>query len=188
LAIVQIYQSQSIRYIDCYQNFWDQWCLAEEDDASRKILGMIKKESSSGAASVCSSTTSATVPPPTVKSSRWSPTTAPNSTRIGATSNGNADHSFEQYLVDNDIQHTLCAVGQPQSNSKIERYFQTYDNHRWRFDSLEDFLEYYNQQRPHHSLRYDDVETPTEAFDRLLATAEDAHEVAVADGGEYDMK
>jgi transposase InsO family protein len=37
------------------------------------------------------------------------------------------DHEFEQYLDDNDILHTLCKVGRPQSNGKIERFFQTYD-------------------------------------------------------------
>jgi transposase InsO family protein len=84
--------------------------------------------------------------------------------------------------------YNLCTVGRPQSNGKIERFFKTYDKHRWRFDSLEDSLEYYNHQRPHQSLRYDDLETPAGAFDRLLPTAEDAQDVAVADGGEHDTK
>lgn len=101
---------------------------------------------------------------------------------------GNADHSFERYLADNGIQQTLCAVGRPQSNSKIERYFQTYDKHRWRFEPLQEFLDYYNFQRPHQSLRYDDLETPAEAFNRLLSTAADAASLAVADGGEHGTK
>ncbi|MFC6764662.1 integrase core domain-containing protein [Natrinema soli] len=96
---------------------------------------------------------------------------------------GEADHQFESYLADNDIKQTLCQVGRPQSNGKIERFFQTYEKHRWRFDSLEAFLEYYNQDRPHQSLRYDELETPAEAFDRLLPTAQDAASLAVADGG-----
>ena len=102
--------------------------------------------------------------------------------------NDNADHAFEQYLAENQIKHTLCAVGRPQSNGKIERFFQTYDKQRWRFDSLEKFVEYYNYQRPHQSLLYDELETPAEAFVRLLPTAEDAAELAVADGGEDATK
>ena len=102
--------------------------------------------------------------------------------------NGEADHAFETYLTENEIQQTLCKIGRPQSNGKLERFFQTYEKHRWRFDSLEPFLEYYNDHRPHQSLRYDDLETPTEAFDRLLPTAEDAGQLAVADGGDDGMK
>lgn len=101
---------------------------------------------------------------------------------------GEADHALETHLDKHDITHTLCKIGRPQSNSKIERFYQTYEKHRWRFDSLDAFVEYYNDQRPHQSLRYDNLETPTEAFDRLLPTAEDAAQLAVADGGDDATK
>jgi transposase InsO family protein len=175
-------------HLDWYQNSRDQWCLAVEDDASRKILGMIEKDSRSGAASI---ELLDDVRDRTATDGEILEVITDHGTEFYANrrdEDGNAEHSFEQYLADNDIQHTLCAVGRPQSNGKIERYFQTYDKHRWRFDSLEDFLEYYNHQRPHQSLRYDDLETPADAFDRLLPTAEDARDVAVADGGEHDTK
>ena len=87
---------------------------------------------------------------------------------------GEADHAFEGYLAEHDIKDALCAVGRPQSNRKIERFFQTYDKQRWRFESLDVFVEYYNFQQPHQSLRYDELETPAEAFARLLPTDEDA--------------
>lgn len=99
-----------------------------------------------------------------------------------------ASHAFEAYLAENRIKHTLCAVGRPQSYGKIKRFFQTYDKQRWQFESLEAFVDYYNYQRPHQSLRYDELETPTEAFVRLIPTAEDATELAVADGGEHTTK
>lgn len=102
--------------------------------------------------------------------------------------NGEADHAFETYLTENEIQQTLCKIGRPQSNGKLERFFQTYEKHRWRFDSLEPFLEYYNDHRPHQSLRYDDLETPSEAFDRLVPTAEDAAQLAPAEGGDDATK
>lgn len=78
------------------------------------------------------------------------------------------DHDFEGYLSDNDINHTLCKVGRPQSNGKIERFFQTYEKHRWRFGTLDKFLTFYNEERPHMSLDWDKLETPADAFNRLL--------------------
>ena len=61
-------------------------------------------------------------------------------------------HDFERFLHDNDIDHTLCKVGHPQSNGKIERFFQTYEKHRQRFGTLDEFLTFYNEERPHMSL------------------------------------
>jgi len=58
------------------------------------------------------------------------------------------DHTFEQYLHENDITHSLCKVGRPQSNGKIERFFQTYENQCWRFESLQEVLDFYNKVRP----------------------------------------
>jgi len=78
------------------------------------------------------------------------------------------DHEFERYLHDNDIEHTLCKVGRPQSNGKIERFFQTYEKHRERFGTLDEFLTFYNEERPHMSLDWDRLETPAEAFGRLV--------------------
>jgi len=83
------------------------------------------------------------------------------------------DHEFERYLAENEITHTLCKVGRPQSNGKIERFFQTYDKHRWRFGTLDEFLTFYNEERPHMSLDWDELETPADAFDRLLPSPQD---------------
>jgi putative transposase len=78
------------------------------------------------------------------------------------------DHEFESYLHDHEIKHTLCKVGRPQSNGKIERFFQTYDKHRWRLGTLDEFLTFYNKERPHMSLDWNNIETPAGAFDRLI--------------------
>lgn len=59
------------------------------------------------------------------------------------------DHAFEGYLHDNDIKHTLGKVGQPQSNGKIERFYQTYEKHRWRLGTLDAFLAFYRGAAPH---------------------------------------
>jgi transposase InsO family protein len=62
----------------------------------------------------------------------------------------------------------LCKVGRPQSNRKIERFVQTYEKHCWRFGTPEKFLTFYNKERLHMSLDWDTLETPADAFERLV--------------------
>jgi len=52
------------------------------------------------------------------------------------------------------------------------RYW-TYDKHRWRFGTLDELLTFYNEERPHMSLNWDNLETPIDAFDRLLPSPQD---------------
>jgi len=78
------------------------------------------------------------------------------------------DHTFESSLHANDINHTPCKVGRPQSHGKSERFFRTDNKHRWRLGTPEEFLTFYNEERPHTSLDWDNPETPAEAFDGLL--------------------
>ena len=46
--------------------------------------------------------------------------------------------------------------------------FQTYEKQRWRFDSLQEFLDLYTNVRPHTSLDWDNLEAPYDPFNRLL--------------------
>ena len=175
-------------HLDWYQNTREDWVIAVEDDASRKILGMIETDSRSSAEAI---ELLDEVREEYAATGEILEVITDHGTEFYANKrdkHGEADHSFESYLAENRIKHTLCAVGRPQSNGKIERFFQTYDKQRWRFDSLEEFVDYYNFQRPHQSLRYDELETPAEAFVRLLPIAEDAAELAVVDGGEHGTK
>lgn len=94
------------------------------------------------------------------------------------------DQTVERYLQDAGITHTLCVVGHPQSNGKIERFYKTYEKQRWRFDTLNESGYFYNDIRPHMSLLWDEVETPSEAFDKLLPQPEVDDEVALLIGGD----
>jgi len=51
----------------------------------------------------------------------------------------------------------------PQTNGKIERWFQEYRRHRWRFDTAYAFAEWYNDHVPG-ALDLDYFETPNDAF------------------------
>lgn len=74
---------------------------------------------------------------------------------------------FEQYLEDHGIRHVPSRRNNPQTNGKIERWFQEYIKHRHRFETVQEFVRWYNN-RIHGSLRLDWGETPDEAFIRKL--------------------
>ena len=56
----------------------------------------------------------------------------------------------------------------PPTNGKIEKLFDTYEKHRDRFEQLDDFIDWYNNKRPHMSLKFNKAETPSEAFMRKM--------------------
>lgn len=74
----------------------------------------------------------------------------------------------EQYLEKEGIEQVLARVKHPQTNGKMERWFGCYKQHRGRFDKLEDFVDWYNDKRPHMSLKFNKAETPSEAFIRKI--------------------
>ena len=93
-------------HMDWYQNDRGQWCLAVEDDASRKVLRMIEDESHSAARSVS-------------LLDEMRENYAPQGEILEViTDHGSEfvdthqderpclDHEFERYLADNDILHT----------------------------------------------------------------------------------
>jgi transposase InsO family protein len=113
--------------LDWYQNDRDEWVLAVEDDASRKILGLIEADSRSAEAAV---ELLEDVREQTAADREILEVITDHGSEFYANKrdeDGNAEHSFEEYL---DIQHTLCQVGQVQSNGKIERFYQTYKKYR----------------------------------------------------------
>ena len=63
---------------------------------------------------------------------------------------GRAEHAFEQYLKSQGVKHILCRYKHPQSNGKVERWFQEYKKHRKKFEAFEEFIHWYNN-RPHGS-------------------------------------
>lgn len=173
-------------HMDWYCNECDQWCLTVQDDASRKILGMVEGGSRSAVRSVSFLDETRKEYAPTgeileVITDNGVEFYAPHRDK-----NDDADHEFEDYVKEYRIEHTLCAVGQPQSNGKMERFFKTYDNQRWRFGTLNEFLTFYNEERPHMSLDWDNLETPDDTFERLGPTADDDPLETLVSGGDRD--
>ena len=81
--------------------------------------------------------------------------------------NPGSKSQFEQYLLSEGIKHIPSRVGNPQTNGKIERHWLEYDRHRWRFNSLKEYMTWYNN-RLHGALNVDWGETPDEAFVRKM--------------------
>ena len=78
-----------------------------------------------------------------------------------------AEHGFERFLEENGIKHILCRYNHPQSNGKVEKWFDLYRIHRKRFTTFDEFIEWYNN-RPHGSLNLRRAETPEIAFWRKM--------------------
>jgi len=81
---------------------------------------------------------------------------------------GRDKHKFKEYLQKLGIKHIVSRVNHPQTNGKLEKWFDTYDKKRYEFKSLNKFLYWYNEMRPHMSLDFEHAETPIEAFKRKL--------------------
>ena len=60
---------------------------------------------------------------------------------------------FQKILNKNNIKFTTTTPYTPQQNGKIERWWQTFDTSLISIDNLMTFVEEYNQNWYHHSLK-----------------------------------
>lgn len=79
----------------------------------------------------------------------------------------NSISKFQEYLLQKGIEFIPSRKSNPQTNGKLERFWYEYDKHRWRFDSIDNFLQWYND-RIHGALWLKFGETPAEATFRKL--------------------
>lgn len=137
-----------------------RWVFGVIDDASRKMLSLIE----------CSN--------PTTDNSIEGMEEALKHGKIkqcisdhGAQFTSNmtdADSRFRDYLKSKSIKQILCRIKHPQSNGKIEKWFDAYDRHRDSFQTKEEFLHWYNDLKPHKALNFEILETPSQAFIRKM--------------------
>jgi transposase InsO family protein len=80
---------------------------------------------------------------------------------------GEWDGEFKQHLLKYEIKPILARVKHPQTNGKIEKWFDAYQRFRKHFSSFEEFVDWYNN-RPHGSLNFEKLETPEQAFWRKI--------------------
>ncbi len=142
--------------------------IAFEDDASRKILsiGEFAHATADNAIAVLQRAEAAASTNRShineVNTDQGSPFYA-----SGGEKKSKGIRRFERYLSDRGINHIPSKRNNPQANGKIERWFQEYRRHRWRFDSAYAFAEWYNN-RIHGALDLECGETQNEAFVRKM--------------------
>lgn len=78
----------------------------------------------------------------------------------------NAKHKFGRFLEENRIKHVVARINHPQTNGKIERWFGLLEQKIHLFNSIDEFVNWYNFIKPHTSLDFD---TPYNAFWRKLS-------------------
>lgn len=161
--------SMSLWHTDWYQikdddgRWKGKWLIAYLDDASRFIVGygVFDEATTENAISVLDGCIARYGKPIELLTDHGSQFYA-NSGEIKAATIG----TFQQYLVSRKIKHILGRVHHPQTNGKIERFYETFQSKISYFESIEEFVTWYNTKRPHMSLNWDELETPIQAFYR----------------------
>jgi transposase InsO family protein len=133
------------------------WVYAVIDDASRRILCLIE----------CNSPTTRTSILGMEEALRYGQIKQCISDHGAQFMNNMEGYSeFQEFLKQKGIKFIPCKVKHPQSNGKIEKWFDCYDRHRKAFKTKEEFLHWYNEVRPHRSLDFENLETPTQAYEK----------------------
>ena len=140
--------------------FKGTWVFAVEDDASRKLLALIEDEKESTDNSILGMELALKHGPIKQCISDHGSTFTSNFI--------DANSRFRDYLKSKVIKPILCKVKHPQSNGKIEKWFQAYDKHRRAYKTIKEFLFWYNDLKPHKALNFDILETPSQAFIRKM--------------------
>jgi len=138
-----------------YQNK-QTWVLPVIDDASRKLLALYEGKSPTTAASILA-----------IKLALKHGDIKQCITDHGSQFYKSMGKSkFTKFLEKKGIKHILCRIKHPQSNGKSEKFNDLYKIHRFAFNTADEFGNWYNDIRPHRSLKFDDLETPNQAFIR----------------------
>ena len=140
--------------------FKGTWVFGVEDDASRKLLALIESSKESTDNSIIGMELA-------LKHGHIKQCISDHgSTFISNLTD--AKSRFRDYLKSKGIKQILCKIKHPQSNGKIEKWFECYDKNREAFETKEKFMYWYNDLKPHRALKFDKLETPSQAFIRKL--------------------
>ena len=133
------------------------WVFAVLDDASRKLLALVECKHATTEMSIFGMKLA-------MKHGKIKQCICDHGTQF--IKQEGMESSFKDFLDENSIKQILCRIKHPQSNGKVEKWFECYDKHRKAFKTKEDFLHWYNEIRPHRSLNFETLETPKQAFIR----------------------
>jgi putative transposase len=142
-----------------YDSIKELWVFAVLDDASRYLLALLEVDSATTDASIEGMKLA-------LKHGNIKQCISDHGTQF--IKQEGMKSGFADFLKEEGIKQVLCRIKHPQSNGKVEKWFQVYKNHRHAFSSNEEFMKWYNEVRPHRSLRFDELETPHQAFIRKM--------------------
>jgi putative transposase len=157
--------SMSLWHMDWKQLPDGRWWIAAEDDASRLIVGygVFQEATAENTIHVLKQAIEKHGRPRELLTDRGSQFYANEGER-----REKGISQFEQYLADNGIKHILCRVNHPQTNGKLERIYGVYEQKRHQFKSIDEYVHWHNEIKPHLSLNIEALETPIQAFHRKL--------------------
>jgi putative transposase len=79
--------------------------------------------------------------------------------------NDESESRFELFLAEHQILHIKARIKHPQTNGKVEKWYDLYEKHRLEFETFADFVNWYNTIRFHESLdTISYLQTPNDAF------------------------
>ena len=134
------------------------WVFAVLDDASRKLLALVECKHATTEQSIYGMKLA-------MQHGRIKQCICDHGTQFIKTGK---ESSFKDFLDENGIKQILCRIKHPQSNGKVEKFFDLYQNKRSLFKTKEEFVIWYNEIRPHRSLNFEVLETPHQAFIRKM--------------------
>jgi putative transposase len=161
--------SMSLWHMD-WKQLWDgRWWIAAEDDASRLIVGYgeFQDPTAENTIHVLKQAIDKYGRPREILTDRGSQFYANECER-----REKGISQFERFLADNGIKHILCRVNHPQTNGKLERFYGVYEQKRHQFRSIDEYVHWHNEIKPHLSLNIEALETPIQAFHRKLPPQE----------------
>jgi transposase InsO family protein len=61
---------------------------------------------------------------------------------------------FTKFCTGNGIEHIMASIRRPSTIGKIEAFHKAYDTEAWMFETHQEFIHYWNYQRPHQGIGY----------------------------------
>ena len=155
--------SMSLWHMDWKQLSDSRWWIAAEDDASRLIVGygVFQEATAEHTIHVLKQAIDKHGRPRELLTDRGSQFCANESER-----REKGISQFEAYLAEQGIKHILCRVNHPQTNGKLERFYGVYEQKRHQFKTIDEYVHWHNEIKPHLSLNIETLETPIQAFHR----------------------
>jgi len=142
-----------------------KWLICYEDDASRMIMGygMFEEETTENSITILEKAIKHHGLPNSLLTDRGSQFYASESEK-----KEKGISMFENFLSEKGINHILGRVKHPQTNGKIERFYGVVQRKLPEFNNIDELMVWYNNVKPHRSLKWEWLETPSQAFIRKM--------------------